>query len=219
MWWRPAGPAGSWWKKQDQWIDSWLVDTATGNKLATFYSREGGGLFEPTGRYYFHGENNSSGAVIGKHDTDGDKITMVTSKRVETYSYYGSRLVAMSGDGSRVFWNGGVFDPDLNVLMQLNEEVITSTYRGEVLFTNTKAINGSNSQTLATLPVDTKIQAVSGDQRKLFLFKNAAVSVVDIATIANVPPRGLIPGIADKIDSHRHLAGTDVVAGGGRTVL
>ncbi|OYV07356.1 MAG: hypothetical protein CFE26_01460 [Verrucomicrobiales bacterium VVV1] len=185
-------------EEQDQWVDSWLVNTANGNKLATSYFREGGGLFDPTGRYYFHGENNSSGAVIGKFDTNGDTITSVTSKRVESYSYYGSRLVAMSGDGSRVFWNGGVFDPNLNVLMQLNEEVVSSTYRGEVIFTNTKAINGSNSQTLATLPVDTKVQAVSGDQRKLFLFKNAAVSVVDMATIANVPARGLIPGIADK---------------------
>ena len=183
-------------KGQEQRVDSLLVDTATGNKLATFSSREGGGLFEPTGRYYFHGENNSSGPMIGKYDTNSDKITLATSKRVESYSYYGSRLVAMSGDGSRVFWNGGVFDSNLNVLMQLKEEVISSTYRGELIFTNTKAINGSNSQTLATLPVDTKVQAVSGDQRKLFLFKNAAVSVVDINTLASVPPRGLVPGIA-----------------------
>lgn len=184
-------------EEQDQWIDSWLVDTVTGNKLAAFSSREGGGLFEPTGRYYYHGENNSSGAKLNKYDTTGDKITSLATKRVESFSYYGSRLVTMSGDGSRVFWNGGVFDQNLNVLMQLNEEIISSTYRGELLFTNTKAVNGANSQTLATLPLDTKVQAVSGDQKKLFLFKNAAVSVVDLATIANVSPRGLIPGIAN----------------------
>ena len=155
-------------EQQDQWINFFLIDSATGNKLSTASAREGGGVFEPGGRYYFHGENNSSGAALQKYDTHADKLTALTSKRVETYSYYGSRLVAMSGDGSRVFWNGGVFDPDLNVLMQLNEEVVDSTYHGEILFTNTKAVNGSNSQTLATLPVDTKVQAVSGDQKKLY---------------------------------------------------
>ncbi|MCF7732603.1 MAG: cadherin-like beta sandwich domain-containing protein [Akkermansiaceae bacterium] len=184
-------------EEQDQWIDFFLIDSATGDKLASAHTREGGGVFEPTGRYYFHGENNSSGAVLNKYDTDGDELTELTSKRVASYSYYGSRLVAISGDGSRIFWNGGVFDPDLNVLMQFNEEVVESTYHGEILFTNTKAISGGSSQTLATLPVDTKIQAVSGDQKKLFLFKGAAMSVVDLSTIAVLPPRGLVPGIAD----------------------
>ena len=33
--------------------------------------------------------------------------------------------------------------------------------------------------------------------RKLFLFKGAAMTVVDLSTIASVPTRGLIPGIAD----------------------
>jgi alpha-tubulin suppressor-like RCC1 family protein len=181
----------------DQWIDVKLYDTASGASLASGGYRQGGGVFEPTGRYYFHGEDNSSGAALQKLDTNGDKVASVTSKRVETYSYYGSRLVAICGDGSRVFWNGGVFDQNLNVLMQLSEEVVAATYHGEVLFTNTKAVNGSNSQILATLPVDTKIQAVSADQKKLFLFKAGVVTVVDLATVAALPPRGLVPGVPD----------------------
>jgi len=193
-----AGRAGRFiLEQEDQWINFFLIDSATGEKLATSYTREGGGVFEPTGRFYYHGENNSSGATFNKYDTDGDVITELTSKRVESAGYNGSRLVAISGDGSRVFWNGGVFDPDLNILMQFNEEIVESTYHGEILFTNTKAINGSSSQTLATLPVDTKIQAVSGDQKKLYLFKGASMSVVDLSTIAVLPPRGLTPGIAD----------------------
>ena len=193
-----AGRAGRFiLEEEDQWIDFFLIDSATGEKLATGYTREGGGVFEPTGRYYYHGENNSSGATLNKYDTEGDVITELASKRVSSFSYYGSRLVAMSGDGSRIFWNGGVFDPDLNILMQLNEEVVESTYHGEVLFTNTKAINGSSSETLSTLPLNTMVQAVSADQKKLYQFKGEAISVVDLSTIAALPPRGLTPGIAD----------------------
>lgn len=185
-------------EQQDQWVNLFLVDTVTGQKIATASSiRQGGGVFEPAGRFYYHGESNSSGAALKKFDTDGDVFALLGSKRVSSFNYSGSRLVAISGDGSRIFWNGGVFDPDLNVLMQLNEEVVASTYRGELLFTNTKALNGANSEVLASLPVNTKVQAVSGDQRKLFLFRNAAFTVVEIATIADVPPRGLVPGIAD----------------------
>lgn len=184
-------------EEQDQWIDLFLIDTATGTKLSSGFAREGGGVFDPAGRYYFHGENNSSGAELLKFDTTGDKLTEVASKRVESFSYYGSRRVLASGDGSRIYWNGGVFDPALNVTLLLNDEVVAATYRGEIVFTDDSAFNGVSGEKLATLPVSTTIQDVSGDQRKLFLFKGAAMTVVDLSTIAGVPPRGLIPGIAD----------------------
>lgn len=185
-------------EQQDQWVNFFLIDTATGNKLATGYAREGGGVFDPTGRFYYHGENNSSGAEIRKYDTGSNLFTPAGSKRVSGFSYFGSRRILTSGDGSRVFWNGGVFDPDLNVRLLLTNEVVSSTYRGEVIFTDKAAINGINGETLATLPVTTGVQGVSFDQRKLFLFKAGAFTVVDIATIASVPPRGLVPGIADE---------------------
>lgn len=184
-------------EQEDQWIDFFLIDTATGNKLATGHAREGGGVFDPTGRYYYHGENNSSGAELQKYDTASNTFIELTSNRVSSFSYYGSRRVLTSGDGSRVFWNGGVFDSDLNVRLLLTDEVVASTYRGELLFTDDSAFNGLNGEKLATLPVTTTLQTVSSDQRKLFLFKAGAFSVVDIGTIAEVSPRGLIPGIAD----------------------
>lgn len=183
-------------EEQDQWVDFFMIDTATGNKVATGHAREGGGVFDPAGRYYFHGENNSSGAALVKFDTAGDTMVQKASKRVESFSYYGSRRVLASGDGSRVYWNGGVFDPDLNVRLLLTDEVVAATYRGEVIFTDDGAFNGVSGERLATLPVTTAVQGVSSDQRKLFLFKAGAFSVVDIASIANVPPRGLVPGIA-----------------------
>ncbi len=71
------------------------------------YLREGGGEFDPTGRYYYHGENNSSGAAILKFDTSGDVFTELASIRPEKMSsYYGSRTVVVSEDGSKVFGLG-----------------------------------------------------------------------------------------------------------------
>ncbi|MES2438461.1 MAG: hypothetical protein V4584_05325 [Verrucomicrobiota bacterium] len=184
-------------EQEDQWVNFFLIDTTTGNKLATGYAGEGGGVFDPSGRYYYHGENDSSGAEIQKYDTASNSFTEMAAKRVSGFNYYGSRRVLTSGDGSSVFWNGGVFDPDLNVRLQLTNEVVSSTYHGELIFTDKAAINGVNGENLATLPVTTSIQGVSADQTKLFLFKAGAFSVVDIRTIGKVSPRGLIPGIAD----------------------
>jgi glutamine cyclotransferase len=184
-------------EQEDQWINFFLIDTVTGNKLATGYAGEGGGVFDPSGRYYYHGEDNSSGAGIQKYDTSSDSFVKLASNRVYGFSYYGSRRILTSGDGSSIYWNGGVFDQDLKVRLQLTNEVVSSTYHGELVFTDKTANNGTSGENLATLPVTTSIQGVSADQKKLFLFKNNAFTVVDIAAITAISPRGLIPGIAD----------------------
>jgi len=68
-------------EEEDQWIDISLVNTRTEGSLSTASVREGGGSFGPAGRYYYHGENNSSGAKIIKFDTSGDTVTLLASVR------------------------------------------------------------------------------------------------------------------------------------------
>src|SRR5207302_1317107 len=97
----------------DQWIYVTLFNTTNGASLASSLVREGDGDFDPTGRYYYHVDNNSSGAAISKYDTSSDSFAGVASSGTRG-SYYGSRNLVISLDGSRLFWTRVVFDADLN---------------------------------------------------------------------------------------------------------
>src|SRR6266487_4404560 len=44
--------------------------------------------------------------------------------------YYGSRNVVMSGDGTRLFWTGAVYDANLNELAYLADEIYATTAHG-----------------------------------------------------------------------------------------
>ena len=91
---------------------------------------EGGGAFDPNGRYYFHGDNNSSGAEIHKYDNVGDAFTELAHIRVSSWSYYGSRTVVVSQNGSRVFWNGSMFDANLVEQWSMADEVYSCSADG-----------------------------------------------------------------------------------------
>ncbi len=50
---------------EDQWVYASLINTVSGSTITSIMVREGDGEFDPTGRYYYHVDNNSSVAVGG----------------------------------------------------------------------------------------------------------------------------------------------------------
>ncbi|MDB4438304.1 PQQ-binding-like beta-propeller repeat protein [bacterium] len=179
---------------QDQWIDIVLIDTSDGSVIARNGERQGGGVFSPDGLTYYHGDSNSSGAVVSRHDMTDPNIAEVNSTRVAGFSGFGSRVITISGDGSRVFWNGGIFDSELNLLRTLEgKQVHTTTFRGEFAVTRSEVINTSNGETVASLPVETTIQAISREQDKLYLFEGDTVQIVDLTAITDLGPITLVP--------------------------
>ena len=139
-------------EEQDQWIDISIMDTSTGTILSSVSEREGGGQCSPSGRYYYHGDNNISSASIHKYDMLGDKIAQVTETESVSLSYYGSRLVVMSEDGSRVFWNGVALDSNLKVLSKFDENIQAVSYDGKYAFSFTKVYDVDRREVVATLP-------------------------------------------------------------------
>lgn len=111
-----------------------LYDTTQSNSLASTYPRSGGGAFEPSGRYYYHGDYNSSLASLRKIDCTGDVLTELSSARVEKASFYGSRTVVVSEQGNRIFWNGGVFKPDLTVEWEIADFIYAASPDGRLAF-------------------------------------------------------------------------------------
>lgn len=153
----------------DQWIDATIFNTDTGSKMASASEREGGGAFAPGGRYYYHGDNNDSGAAIHKLDVTGDVMSEVASKRVSSFSYYGTRTVVMSGSGNGLFWNGSLFDPDLNEKWQMGVEIYCCSADAKYAFGETSVYDTELKQVIGSMPLATKVSCFNSTSGKLAL--------------------------------------------------
>ncbi|MGC3956415.1 MAG: immunoglobulin domain-containing protein [Verrucomicrobiota bacterium] len=177
----------------DQWITGSLINTSNGTTIVSTGFREGDGEFDPTGRFYYHCDNNISGAGVGKYDLSTNTFTSVAG--AGGHAYYGSRNLLMAPDGTRLFWTGAVYDANLNELAYLSDEIYATTAHGDLALSSTKVINPSNGQTLYTWPFTTTVLAVSGDQQKVFLFNTTTklLTSIPMSAIASVPGPGLNP--------------------------
>jgi len=179
---------------EDQWIAVNIVDTSTGNVVGSmpYPEREGDGEMDPTGTYYYHCDNDISDAYIHKEQIINDVATEVAGSNQHPY---GSRNLVLSPDGTTLFWQGYVYDANLNELGSLGEEVYATTAHGDLALGGQHVFNSRNGQILYTWPFSSTVMAVSGDQQKVFLYNSASSQIVTIpmSSIASVPGPGLNP--------------------------
>ena len=154
---------------EDQWIHISILDTATGNTLGSEFAREGGGGSASGGRYYYHGDNNSSAASVQKYDLLGDAFQKLSEIRVDLSWYYGSRTVVVSETGNRVFWNGGLFDDDLNLLWEMGPETFSTSADGRLAFGQDQIFDTTRRQTVLNMPISTSVSAFNSTTEKLVL--------------------------------------------------
>jgi uncharacterized repeat protein (TIGR01451 family) len=159
-------------ENDNQWIGIYLYDTVNRVDVASMGGREGDGEVDPTGQYYYHCENNISSAALFKY-----RILTNGFQHVATVPWgrpYGSRNLVISRNGGRVFWQGWVYDENLNELFNLGEQVYSVSSDGKVAVCGSTARDAENGQTLFTLPASTSVSAFSRDQQKLAVFDGSA---------------------------------------------
>ncbi|RYD45283.1 MAG: hypothetical protein EOP85_08995, partial [Verrucomicrobiaceae bacterium] len=154
-------------EEQDQWIEVSIYNTTTGTKVANIGLREGGGAFDSTGRYYYHGENNSSGASIYRHDVTGDAFTQLAQVRPDGISYYGSRTVIVSENNQRVFWANAVMNANLAFEWKIGEEVFSCSPDGRFAFAEGKIYDINRRLAILGMPVSTRVSAFNSTTGKL----------------------------------------------------
>ena len=174
-------------EEEDQWIDISLFDTGAGTKLANAFVREGGGAFGGDGRYYYHGDNNSSGAEIHKFDVLGDQFNELAHVRVASVNYYGSRTVVVSEDGSRVFWNGSVFDANLVEQWTIGDEIFATSADGRYAFSQSKVYDTVQRVAVLGMPGSTAVSAFNSISRKLVVQVGAGLGFFEITNPLSLP--------------------------------
>ena len=182
-------------EEEDQWIYASIFNTNTGAKLGTTFQRQGGGAFDPTGRYYYHGDDNISNAEVRKFDTVGDIFTALAHLRVSSYSYYGSRVVVVSETGNRVFWNGSCFDASLVEQWTMAKETYSTTPDGRYAFGDTQIFDTVSKQAVLGMPATTRVSAFNSTTQKLVAQVGASIGFFPISAPFTLPAPVLSSGV------------------------
>ncbi|MBE2179538.1 MAG: hypothetical protein IAE97_03620 [Chthoniobacterales bacterium] len=154
-------------EEMDQWVQIDIFNTSVGNKLATASVREGGGAFDSTGRFYYHGENNSSGAKLIHFDVTGDQFTQLGTSRPDGISYYGSRTVLVSENDNRIFWAHAVFDSAINPEWVVGETIYSCNGDGRLAFAENKIYDINRRLSILGMPSTTRVSAYNTATAKL----------------------------------------------------
>jgi alpha-tubulin suppressor-like RCC1 family protein len=189
---------------EDQWIYVNLVDTTSGTNLASGLFREGDGQFDPSGRYYYHGDNNISGAGITKYDMSADTFASVVG--AGGHYYFGSRNVVMSQDGSRLFWTSAMYDANLVDLGVVGAEIYSCSTNGSVAFGDHQAFDSATRQVIFNLPVTSPVSAVDRLDQQFWYFNSAThriesvpLAVVRMPSITQQPAANTSVGIGGTV--------------------
>lgn len=185
-----AGRAGRLYcEERNYWITIRIVDTETGDVVGTIEDWSGDGEVDPTGTYYYHGQCcKIGGCYIYKIDVSTDAgITEVTTG---TTANMGRSLV-MSGDGQRLFWNNRMTDPDLNRLQVYGETIRATSRTGDIAISATRVYDSDSNSVIYTLPLYSEVMAVSGDQRKLYIWNHDEARVV-VIPMSDIRPKNTV---------------------------
>jgi 6-phosphogluconolactonase (cycloisomerase 2 family) len=179
-------------EEEDQWIDISLYNTKNDTKLSSAFVREGGGAFGPLGRYYYHGESNSSGASIIKFDTSGDTFTNLVEVRPDEISnYYGSRTVVVSEDGSRIFWAGVALNQNLETEWGVNEVIYSTSTDGRYAFGKSTIYDINLKRQVLTMPLDSLVSGYNSTSEKLITPVNGVIKFYSLTSPLSLPAPAL----------------------------
>ncbi|MBP2681323.1 MAG: Por secretion system C-terminal sorting protein [Candidatus Krumholzibacteriota bacterium] len=168
-------------------LEGKIVNTATGLLMGTVAPiREGDAEIGPAGSFYYHCDYNISNAAIHKFDIRTDRPTEIATSIQHPD---GARNLVLSGDGKRLFWQGYMYDQNLNEMRTLGEEIYATTLHGELAFGANHVFDTLYARLIYTFQFSTTVMAVSGDQQKLFMYKPLAhrIVVIPIDEILAVP--------------------------------
>jgi hypothetical protein len=184
-------------EEYDQWIDISLFNTVSGTTITKNSQRQGGGATDPTGRYYYHGDDNSSDAGLHKFELTGDTFTHLSKVRINPLGYYGSRIVVASEDGSRIFWNGMAFDANLNPVRNLADYIFSATRDGHYSFGEKLIYDTESGQVAFGMPADTTVSAFNSTTGKLVAQVGTSVRFYTLQPTSNLP----MPALAAQVNS------------------
>lgn len=174
-----------------------LIDTSSGAQLDEFDFGDipsGTGVSTPDGSTYYYGGSKPDTVGVSRFDLSGDRFVEVGNN-----FYLGdfSSPVLLSADGTRVAWNGGIFDTDLNLLGEVEDRLYAISGDATFVASRNDLYNSINGLSVESLPIRTSLKTFDGSGEVLYSFASDVVVAIRLSDSALLPDRDVVPGLAD----------------------
>lgn len=153
-----------------------LLNSTSGALIKSTPGYSGGGVSDPTGRFFYHTIDMDS--ILFRYDLSKDDFSTRIASARESGFY---TVPVISGDGQHIFWSNGLYTPDLIRTASFDSPACACTYRGDLVFGESKVYQGRTGEVISSLGVTSPVMAVSGDQKFLYQFDDATRSIVRTA--------------------------------------
>lgn len=143
--------------------------------FATGY--EGDGEVDPTGSFYYHCTHGGTPIFLNKNAIANDTLGQVA------YVYhqnFGARNLVLSHDGTRVFWNGDVFDTNLTDLGSFGAEIYACSANGTVAFGSSQVFDTVTLLPMYNLPVQSTVMRADGYGQRLWYYDSVTNTIESI---------------------------------------
>ena len=159
----------------------YFCNTWTGNPVTTnWISFDGDGEVDSSRSYYYLGSVGSWPPAVLRWQIQGDYLAAGAPALVQQLQYvngYGSYNLILSHDNSRLFYNGNVYNTNLNNLAWLGAEVFACSSNGALAFTSTQVFDGTSWHFMNNLSVTSSVMAVDGNDQRLWYFNSLANTI------------------------------------------
>jgi len=180
-----------------------LISTENGNLLDEFDFGDvpaGSGVSSPDGTTYYYGSARSASTGIFKFDLTEDRLAELRNIRFIGNRNSGVFPVLVSADGTRVLWNGGILDADLNLLNVVPAPPFglfaAVSSDGSFVSTNRDLYNTNNGLLVGRLPASSSGQTFDGSGETLYIF-DRRVTAVSLSDFTLLPDRDVFSTLAD----------------------
>jgi len=180
------------------------------NTYAFASGYEGEGEIDPTGSYYYHCTHGGTPIFLNKYAIKDDTLSQVASVYHQSN---GARNLVLSHDGTKVFWNGDVFDSNLNDLGIIGAEVYACSSNGVVAFGSSQVFDAITLLPMYNLPVPASVMIVDGYGQRLWYF-NSATNRIENLPLASMEAPVIVQQPVDQSVVSGHDAVITVGAAG-----
>lgn len=189
-------------------INLFIMDTESGEMLASRQDIDGEGGCSPDGRFYYYGNGGGAGSRISKYDVANDSYIWTCASNAGSLGY-GSFTNVVSADGSRIFWKGCVFDQDLKVVRQLGEMVHSCSESGRLAATDEYVVDVATKAVVGAFGGVTHASAFNNVTASLVYESSGAVAYMPVPQVE----RNFTPADSDVVQNVDRLEWAEVLAG------
>lgn len=194
-----------------------FCNTSTGMWVTTnWIAFDGDSEVDASGSFFFMGSVGVWPAMVLRWNIEGEYLAAgapALVQQMQSVHWYGSYNLLLSRDNSRLFYNGNVYDTNLNHLAWLGAEVFACSSDGKVAFTSSKVLDGISWLPMYDLPVTSTVMTVDrNDQR--FWFYNSSSNRIESLPMSLVQKPVILQQPANQVVMSGNTAVISVVASG-----